>query len=204
MRRLSRLLGPVLLTSAFVLPLSAQEVEPYQMFSAAFGWGAITPRGDTGLDGDAADGGGSIQFALDLEVRQTPHVFLYARADADAADVRQHLGLSGGVRLRPLRSGSIRPLAGFGVGIYWLEPKIDTAIALEREFTARVDGHVGAEWFAAPGMRFFFEYRLIGSRYAAVVREPGCTPANACLSISSQRVLHLSHTGWFGIRLRMF
>jgi len=203
MRPLSLLLGLPLLCCCFVLPLAAQEVEPYQLFSAAFGWGAIGPRGGTGTGGDAADGGGSIQFGLDLELRQTAYVFAYVRADADAADVRQHLGLSGGVRIRPLRSGSFRPVIGAGIGVYWLEPKVDVSRVLRREFTPRAEGHAGAEWLAVPGLRLFLEYRLIASRYAAVVREPGCT-TDLCLSLSDEPLLHLAHTGWFGIRLRMF
>lgn len=203
MRPLSLLLGPLLLACCLALPLAAQEVEPYQMFSAAFGWGAIGPRGATGLGGDAADGGGSMQFGLDLELRQGRYVFAYARADADAADVRQHIGLSGGVRVRPLRRGRIRPVVGAGIGLYWLEPKVDLRDVLQREFTPRAEGHVGAEWLAAPGLRLFVEYRLLASRYAALVRQAECT-TDLCLALSVDRLLHLAHTGWFGIRVRMF
>ncbi|SRR5690606_2737654 len=204
MRPLLLLLGLVLLSCTLVLPLPAQEIEPYQMMSVAFGWGAINPTGETGTDGDAADGNVSIQFGLDTEVRRSPYVSLYARIDADAARVRQHIGLSGGVRLRPLRRGSIRPLAGLGVGLYWLEPRTEAERQLQRSFAPRLEGHVAAEWFAAPGLRFFLEYRLVGARYTAVTQEAGCTPVAACLDVSNEPLLHLAHSGWFGLRLALF
>jgi len=204
MRPLSLLLGSVLLSCSLVLPLPAQEVEPYQTLGVAFGWGAVNPTGELGADGDVADGGGSIHFGLDTEVRRSRYVSLYARVDADAAEVRQHLGLSGGVRVRPLQHGSIRPVAGLGIGIYWLEPKADVSHVLDRMFALRMEGSATAEWLAAPGVRFFLEYRLIGSRYNAVVREPGCTPIGACLLVSNAPLLHLAHSGWFGVRLALF
>ena len=145
MRPLSLLLGSVLLSCSLVLPLPAQEVEPYQTLGVAFGWGAVNPTGGTGTAGDAADGGGSIHFGLDTEVRRSPYVSFYARVDADAAEVRQHLGLSGGVRFRPLRRGSVRPVAGLGIGLYWLEPKADVSAVLDRTFALRMEGNVAAE-----------------------------------------------------------
>jgi hypothetical protein len=205
MRALSRLLGSITLLCCLPPALPAQqEVEPYQMLGAAFGWGAIGPGQDTGIRGDAADAGTSMQFGLELEVRQSPLLYLYGRADADAADVRQHLGLSGGMRIRPLRGRAIRPVAGIGIGLYWLEPKLDATFALEREFALRGEGHVGAEWLAAPGLRWFVEYRLAASRYVAVVRQEDCTPPDRCLALSDERLLHLAHTGWVGIRIKMF
>lgn len=203
MRPLSLLLGSVLLSCSLVLPLPAQEVEPYQTLGVAFGWGAVNPTGGTGTAGDAADGGGSIHFGLDTEVRRSPYVSFYARVDADAAEVRQHFGVSGGVRFRPMRRGSIRPLAGLGVGLYWLEPKTDVGYAVDREFPLRMEGHVAAEWFAAPGLRFFLEYRLAGSRFRAVRRGDG-PPSGPALTVSDEAVLHLAHSGWFGLRLALF
>src|SRR5690606_29978286 len=92
MHALLRSLGPALLCCLLPLCLSAQEIEPYQMIGAAFGWGAVGPSQDTGLGGDAADAGGSVQFGLDIELRRAPRLYLYGRVDADAAEVRQHLG----------------------------------------------------------------------------------------------------------------
>ncbi|HEY8469106.1 MAG TPA: hypothetical protein VIL18_05660 [Longimicrobiales bacterium] len=205
MRALSRLLGSIALLCCLPPALSAQqEVEPYQMFGAAFGWGAIGPGQDTGIPGDAADAGTSMQFGLELEIRQNSLVYLYGRADADAADVRQHLGLSGGVRMRPFRGRPIRPVAGFGIGFYWLEPKVDATLAVEREIALRAEGHIGAEWLAVPGLRWYVEYRLAASRYPAVVRQEGCTPPDRCLALSGDRLLHLAHTGWVGVRIKMF
>ena len=205
MRALSRLLGSITLLCCLSPALSAQqEVEPYQMFGAAFGWGAIGPGQDTGIPGDAADAGASMQFGLELEIKQSSLVYLYGRADADAADVRQHLGLSGGVRLRPFRRRPVRPVAGFGIGLYWLEPKVDTALLLEREFAWRGEAHIGAEWLAVPGLRWFVEYRLAVSRYPAVVEPEICAPPGPCLALSDDRLLHLAHTGWVGIRIKVF
>lgn len=204
MHALLRSLGPALLCCLLPLCLSAQEIEPYQMIGAAFGWGAVGPSQDTGLGGDAADAGGSVQFGLDIELRRAPRLYLYGRVDADAAEVRQHLGLSGGIRWRPVREGAIRPVIGFGIGLYWLEPKAITGLALQREFALRGDGHIGAEWLAAPGLRWFIEYRLTASRYRAVAREGDCTPIDRCLSVSDDALLHLAHTGWFGLRIRLF
>jgi len=204
MRPLSLLLGPVLLTCFLVLPLPAQEIEPYQTLGVAFGWGAIRPTGEKGASGDAADGAGSMHFALDTEIRSSRSVFLYARVDADAAEVRQHFGLSGGVRFRPVRRGTVRPAAGLGVGLYWLEPKTDVSHAVDRELALRMEGHAAAEWFVAPELRFFVEYRLIGSRFSAVTRDSAPPPGDPALSISDDPVLHLAHSGWLGIRLALF
>lgn len=204
MRSFSLLLAQTFLAFALALPLAAQEIEPYQTLGMAFGWGAVRPTGDSGGRGAAADGGGSIQFALDTDVRTSPRVSFYARIDADAAEVRQHFGVSGGVRFRPMRRGSIRPLAGLGVGLYWLEPKTDVGYAVDREFPLRMEGHVAAEWFAAPGLRFFLEYRLAGSRFRAVRRGDGPPSGGPALTVSDEAVLHLAHSGWFGLRLALF
>lgn len=181
-----------------------QEPEPYQILSVAFGWGAVRPVGDHDLPGRPADGAAGLQFGLDLDVRQGRHLYVYGRLDADAGEVRQHLAVSGGVRVRPGTAGRLRPHGGAGVGLYWLEPKIDAALAIDRTFALRGEAHAGVEWRAAPGLQAFAEYRLVGARYPAVTREPDCSPIDRCLSTSSHPVLHLGHTGWVGARLKLF
>ena len=196
------LAGTLLATAG---PLRGQEeLPPYQILSVAFGWGAVRPVGHHGLEGRPADGAAGIQFGLDLDVRQTRAVYLYGRLDADAGEVRQHLALSGGLRVRPATGGRLRPHGGAGIGLYWLEPKLDAALAVDRTFALRGEAHVGGEWHAAPGLRAFAEYRLVAARYAAVAREPGCTPTDRCLTVSAGPVLHLGHTGWLGVRLKLF
>ncbi|MBI4409313.1 MAG: outer membrane beta-barrel protein [Gemmatimonadetes bacterium] len=179
-----------------------REVEPYQWLSFGVGLGGIAPIQDPGFEGDAGDAESGVQLALGLDVRRGRGLFFYARADADAAKVRQHLGAGAGLRFQWPRASRLRPYAGGGVGILWLEPKVTTVFELEREFALRGEAFLGSDWTLVPGLQGFAEYRLVGARYTAVSREQGCDPD--CFTLSQEKVLHLGHTGWVGLRIKLF
>ncbi|MBI4546074.1 MAG: hypothetical protein HY703_12815 [Gemmatimonadetes bacterium] len=194
----------LLLTILLPLAAPAQQGEAYQSLTMAFGWGAIAPVEDTPFQGDALDADPGLQLAVGLEVRRTPWLLAYARGDADAAEIRQHLGLTGGLRLLLRSSGRIRPYAGAGAGLLWLEPKVNVAAQVQRQFALRGEGYVGADWAVRPGLRWFGEYRLAGARYTAVGRVEGCTAEQNCATESKSRLLHLGHTAWAGARIKLF
>lgn len=192
---------------SLVLPSTVRaqrQVEPYQTFAAYVGWGAVRPAESSEIEGSAADADAGIYLGFDLEIRNGDHAYLYARLDADAARVRQHLALTGGVRIRPSLEPRLRPYFGLGAGLYWLEPKVDAVLALDREFAPRIEALAGGEWAARPGIRFFGEYRVSGARLRAVNHSPGCGTAPECVVSSHERVLHLGHVVWTGVRLKMF
>ncbi len=190
-----------------VLPSSVRaqrQVEPYQTFAAYVGWGAVRRAESPTIEGSAADADAGLYLGFDFEIRNSNRAYTYGRLEADAAQVRQHLALTGGVRIRPVLAPQLRPYFGLGVGRYWLEPKMRAARVLDREFAPRLEALVGGEWAARPGIRLFGEYRISGARLRAVNYMPGCGTGPQCVVSSSDRVLHLGHVVWSGVRLKMF
>jgi hypothetical protein len=180
------------------------EPDAFQLASVTLGWGVVRPVGSTGLDGAVADGGGSLHLGATLEMRQNDWVLAYGRLDADVAEVRQHLGAAGGMRIMPPTSRSVRPFIGAGLGLLMLEPRANVATEFTREFTLRGEGFLGAEWSWVPGLYGFAEYRLTAARYLAVARQPGCTQTiDRCLLHSQRAATHLGHSGWIGLRIRL-
>jgi hypothetical protein len=192
----------LLLASPAAAP--AQELEAYHFVSAALGWGAVRPVGDTGVEGAAADAGRGLYLAFAMEGRRTRSGFLYGRLEADAADVRQHIGITGGGRL-VLRPGErLRPFGGAGAGLMWVEPRTTLTHVIEREVVPRAEGFAGAEWSLLPALRLFGEFRLGGARFHAITLRPGCSGSQTeCLETSPEQVLHLSRTLWFGGRIAL-
>jgi hypothetical protein len=179
------------------------DIEAYQLVSMSVGWGAIRPAEATGLDGEAADGAGSLQLAVSMDIRQASWALVYARLEADVAPVRQHLAFGAGFRFMPLRAGDVRPYLGGGLGLLWLEPRVDASNVLLREYRLRADGHIGAEWSPLPGLSWFAEYRIAGARFTAIGQQPDCQPVGQCLEFSTGEILHVGHTGWLGMRIRI-
>jgi hypothetical protein len=185
-------------------PLPAQRGdEAYQTVSLGVGWGAVRPGGATGLPGGPADGGTSLHFSAAMEVRQNEWALVYGRLDADGAEIRQHLGATVGGRIMPPLTAAIRPYAGAGAGLLMLEPRAHVSDLFRREYKLRSEAFAGAEWAPVPVLSTFVEYRLTAARYLAMAQRQGCTPVEACLQYSRRDVLHLGHSGWIGLRIRL-
>lgn len=207
------ILRPLTITCALLIlavtAVHAQTTrEPYQFITGALGYGAIRPSGETGLPGSTVDGDAGLQLGFSLHIRQRDGMYAYGRFGADVSDVRQHVAITLGLDIRPYRFGRWQPFVGFGFGALWLEPVALAEAQLDRHFTIAGEALTGVDWQLVPGIRLFGEYRLTAASFTAVAeRQQECGPAvRFCgeYRLSDSNVLHLGHTGWFGLRIQIF